>query len=337
MIKKIAKQVVPENKLGKKVTESKIVAKSDLVKVLREKSRVTGKNTSNGKNVEESLIDKLEKKVKEWESKKKSSAWEKIDRHSIAYGLSVILNAYKNVEIYKISPYYTRIQQGSYPMCGPAAIMYGLLKKDLESFVNTILELNEVGKIKGWQVPSKLRAYDANPDKYFEGGKYNEYEWSLSRVWWMFQASLSQKESNVLNISPDKTDFYNDLSMHTRSDEMKKFIKTIIVPSKIDEQTDWSWKGTHKKSNENVCSHIKKWKECIDKLGFVFWLMHSNMLDGKRFTHLKISDLHWVVVLNVELKGNDVEISLHTWGEIRKEKMSLSDFRKTGCHSFTIS
>lgn len=278
--------------------------------------------------------EKSDSVVTKWKDAPLVSAWPEMGKNSIAEGLGILINArYNGYSLNSI----TRISQGCYPICGPAAIMFALAKKNIDSLVKIIIELYETGKIGSWSVPKKLREYDANFKVFFgDNNSHDEFDKNYCRVNWMFNASLAQKESNVSSIVPASTKIYNNLTMHTSSDEMRRHINFMLNPQKIQEQSDWSWKGTVKRSVQNILPYLDKWKECLKKSGTVFWLMHAGVLEGKCTWHFKISDLHWVVVLEVVTDEDSVSLLIHTWGEIKRLTLTLKQFRIVGCHSFTV-
>lgn len=266
-------------------------------------------------------LDKSLKKIETWGTKSTPSAWPKIDKKHLVEGLNYITSRYYDLDMCQENGYFG-LDQGQYPVCGPAALSFYLLKRrGIDNFIGVITHLHETGRINDYEAPADLRKFDAIPENYWKNP--NDIDKGLSRVNWMLMATLAQKET-AFKFDPSK----NNRMMFTFVTEMQRDIEFLFGTKKKDIDRITSWATTKK-----ALSNLDVWNKYLNKSGSVFWLMHGNALQGKSFNHAQISDLHWVVVLSAKKNANSVTIKLFTWGEIRTITVSHDEFRKMSYES----
>lgn len=276
----------------------------------------------------------LIRKIDTWDSRRTACAWPGIEKSEIVHGLKKIVSLYfksnqytnfKDLDVSSGNGYNdTLVCQGKgYPICGPVAVMFYLAKLNMSTFIDTITSLYETGSLMGYNVPSELRQLEkyANKveDKYYCEDPY------AANVCWMFQASLAQKES-ISDIELDPS----AVKMHTRHNEMEDDLKFVFNTSSEKLQQLASW-ATESKALDN----LKEWESYLKDNGTVFWMMHSTPLKNKRdnnndsYTHLRLTDLHWVVVLSAKRNADgNIELVLHSWNVVYKLTVSKDEFQK---------
>lgn len=286
-------------------------------------------------------LDDTLKKIEAWSKKKSACAWPQISKNDIVNGLRVIaLQFYKSNNFTMVSA-CTCVQQGNYSICGTAAIMFSLVKRDIDGFIDIAANLYETGALRvgkfSYAATSKLRSYAVKKENYYDRDK-NSIQAAAGPVCWMFDSTLAQsgkKTGFAKDLNPDMTGLHEAIAMCTRVSTLETWVKSMYPNRKIDEQAYW---GTQK----NAEGHLNKWISSFNSGSLVFWLMHSTPLENflhhknNSYTHAKISDLHWVVVLNAVRKNDNVDLVLHSWGVIYSMTVSLSEFRKMGCHSYIL-
>lgn len=269
-------------------------------------------------------------RITAWERKGNTTAWPKIERHYIADGLRSITEAYYDTNKFSDEG-EVHINQGQYPVCGPAALTFYLAKeKGIDRFVDMVTTLYETGKINNWVVPARLRKFDASPEKFWGvKGPFTNEELSTCRVNWMVMSSIAQKET-AFQFDPSK----NNRMMFTFVTEMQRDIEFLfgVKKTNIDRITSWA-------TTDKAISNLSIWDKYLEKGGVVVWLMHGNALgnilygNNDPYNHAKISDLHWVIVLDAKKSGKNVTIKLFTWGTINTITISQEDFRKMSYES----
>jgi len=268
-------------------------------------------------------------KIQYWENHRTGNgAWPGFSAQHVANGLKGIVSCYDQSKgyttLFSAKPPFTSsgiIQGYDYPICGPVAVMFYLAKVNIRQFIDVITTLYDTGSLMGYKVPKHLRDSSANVSEKYRCRTAPE-------VNWMFQASLAQMESvGKIELDP------SCIKMCTFVNEMERYIKFVFKAPTVRELSKW---GTVKR----VMKNLDEWIAHLNKGGVVFWLMNatllSNIMHGEyeRTWLGRISDQHWVVVLDAEIIDGNVRLRFHSWGDLWQLTLTPKVFRIISRTSF---
>jgi hypothetical protein len=181
-------------------------------------------------------------------------------------------------------------------LCGPAAFFYCVLNYKPELYVQYVIDLLITGKarIGSLTVEPSLacRAYDP-------GSK-------IAAVDWVALASLRDSENTVMNYaSADQ-----EVAGITRPATLASWLRAVGYQDIRDDTNYYFCKG--RKEIEAVNRDISLTRD-------VCLLVNDNILEVSTNKLKSTFCDHWIVVDDTpKLNGDQIEISVYTWGEIRK-------------------
>jgi hypothetical protein len=181
-------------------------------------------------------------------------------------------------------------------LCGPAAFFYCVLNYKPELYVQYVIDLLTTGKarIDSLTVEPSLacRAYDP-------GSK-------IAAVDWIALASLRDSENTVINYeSADQ-----DVPAITRPATLASWLRVVGYQSVRDNTNYYFCKG-----RKEIDAVIRDISLSLD----VCLLVNKNILDVATSKMKSTFCNHWIVASDTpKLNGDQIEISVYTWGQILK-------------------
>lgn len=118
-----------------------------------------------------------------------------------------------------------QINQGGQPFCGPASVLFELVRKQPTRYVQMCRNLFESGGFQG--TTQWIRASQAlreNVDRHLR----------MSQTDWMVLATLRESESLLFPIEPNAPELIRNLAGMTKSWEIKGWIRELLGYSKTD-------------------------------------------------------------------------------------------------------
>ncbi|MBD2797254.1 hypothetical protein ID856_12000 [Xenorhabdus sp. 18] len=196
-----------------------------------------------------------------------------------------------------------RLSKRTYPdqngasLCGPAAFFYCLQIDRPDIYEQAARELWKYGKTKIGQLEIKPSEGCRHP----KGTFYNQYGERISGLDWLTLASLRDSENMIMSY-----------------DEVDDEVAGITMWRKL---TEWFEKAGYEKVFSNI-SLMHSNKEGIEELNnyieqgyHVVSLISAGMLKNMKETSGKN---HWIVWKDkVKKHGNNVDITLFSWGEVK--------------------
>ncbi|MCU0549876.1 MAG: hypothetical protein MUC48_11065 [Leptolyngbya sp. Prado105] len=203
-----------------------------------------------------------------------------------------------------------QINQGGQPFCGPASVLFELVRQQPSRYVQICRNLFESGGFQGTQ--NWIRASEAlrsNPDKNLR----------MPQADWMVLSTLRESENSLFPVEPNAPDLIRNLAGMTKSWEIKGWIHELLGYSKIEYHQAY------------LFSDLKAMQESIEVIqaGGVAMLLVTaeGFLQGDALPVPFPS--HWVTLLGgFEIKGDRVDIDIYTWSKKMTINADIDSFKK---------
>ncbi|MDY6833777.1 MAG: hypothetical protein SVY53_03135 [Chloroflexota bacterium] len=190
-----------------------------------------------------------------------------------------------------------QVRQETYPLCGPAAIVFELVSRQPARYVQMCQELYETGSIgevnEVISASSTLR-HSAKPD-------------AISAADWMIMATLRDDANEWFDIDDNSGDFVMGL---TTVGEMEEWTTQILGYGNVDYESTYWW---------GEFDALRKAERVRASGGVAFLMVHSNMLQQpSAIDENSYYPNHWVSFLgNSRVLGNagPVQFDCYTWGK----------------------
>ncbi len=199
-----------------------------------------------------------------------------------------------------------QVNQGTQPFCGPASILFELVRKQPLRYVKICQSLFETGSFQGY---SKLITASNRLRK--SGGRLG-----LAQADWMILATLRESESLIFPVEPNAPQIIRNLAGMTTSWEMKGWVREIL-----------GYRET-KYAHTYIYGEFRAMQEAttiIEQGGVAFALITAEgLLENKK--PLLPYPSHWITLLgNIAIKrGNPwqhdsghISCDIYTWGQKR--------------------
>jgi hypothetical protein len=195
-----------------------------------------------------------------------------------------------------------RVNQGRAPLCGPAAIVYELVRREPSRFVRICRSLYEKGSFqtrsKTYSASSKLRN--------------SKVRSGVTPCNWMIMATIVEYTNLIFNIEADSWDgAFASLDFF-----LKEWTYEILLFDRVE------WAPTYAFGEFDA---IKKAKKVYDNGGVAFLFVHSALV-GNPPPLVSVVGTHWIVYAgNLELDegkwyiwdSGHVKFDCYTWGKIK--------------------
>lgn len=156
------------------------------------------------------------------------------------------------------------VNQGSTPLCGPAAIVYELVCKQPARYIDICKELYETGKFKG-----KTKTFE--PSSALKRSRLRSAN-RISTADWMLMATLRDTANEVFDVTSDSNNFVMGISTPW---EMKGWTSEVLGYGNVD------WESTYVYGEFEA---MRQAKRARDRGGVAFIMCHSAMVGGSSAT-----------------------------------------------------
>ncbi|BAY20463.1 hypothetical protein NIES2100_02050 [Calothrix sp. NIES-2100] len=142
----------------------------------------------------------------DFEKSNSPSVWANLDKKQVLAEIKIRLN----------DPF--QVNQGGQPFCGPASILFELIRKQPLRYVQICRSLFETGGFAGQtkriQATERLRR--------------SQGRLRMSQADWMVLATLRESENLIFPVEPDAPDILRNLAGMTKSWEMKGWTQEVL-------------------------------------------------------------------------------------------------------------
>jgi hypothetical protein len=245
------------------------------------------------------MEDDLKRSIQQFVQSSHSSAWSYLDKTDILAGAIARLS----------DP--TQVKQGSQPFCGPAAVVFELIRKHPARYINLCRSLFETGRFDGFQQPiiasQRLRSVGGNL--------------RMPPVDWMVLATLRDQTTLSVPVNPNAPMLLQLMSGITAPWDITRWLENLLEYQHVKH---------HCTAIGGEFAVLQAAQKAIDQGGIAIALIDQGLLNYK--VPLFSYPNHWVSILgnvDTEIKpgfdcycwGREIsmtskpqEVKRHIWG-----------------------
>jgi hypothetical protein len=244
-----------------------------------------------------SLGQTAQRAIDEFEQSSTSGVWASLDKATVVAELRSRVS----------DPF--QISQGAQPFCGPAAVLFELVRKQPTRYVQLCQSLFETGQFQGTtHLIQASEALRQNRDQNLRMGQAD----------WMVLATLRESENVLFPVEPNAPDLIRDLAGMTKSWEIKGWIHEILGYSQSEYHPAYLL-SDFGALNASVAA--------LRSGGVAFMLVTAvGMLEGSAPPVPFPS--HWVALLGNVAVGDRVSFDLYTWSKKLHVDLDVSSFKQ---------
>ncbi len=204
-----------------------------------------------------------------------------------------------------------QVNQGGQPFCGPTSVLFELVRKQPNRYVQICQNLFEGGGFQGTQ--HWIRADEAlrsNVDRNLR----------MSQTDWMVLATLRESENLLFPVEPNAPDLIRNLAGMTKSWEIKGWIQELLGYSKTAYHQAFLFSDLDA-MNQSIAA--------IQAGGVAMLLITAEgLLQGNPPPPIPFPS-HWVTLLGgFEMNGDRVSFDIYTWSQKLTVQTDANSFRK---------
>jgi hypothetical protein len=198
-----------------------------------------------------------------------------------------------------------KVNQGQQPFCGPASILFELIRKFPQRYVTLCRSLYETG---GFQAKTQRIAASEALRHASQG------ELRMGPADWMVLATLRESENRLFPVEPNAPDLVRNLAGMTKSWEMKGWVREILGYPRAEYFHTYVLRDL---------SALQKAQTVLDQGGVALGLVTAQSLLGKGKVRVTVPD-HWVALVgNVHIQkgtfgrhdSGHVSFDVFTWAK----------------------
>lgn len=174
-----------------------------------------------------------------------------------------------------------RVNQGSQPFCGPAAIAFELVRQRPYRYVRLCQDLFEQGF---WEGARKTISAT-------ERLRTSQGEFRMAQVDWLLLATLRDAENQIFEVDPKAPLLIRNLSGITKSWEIMGWAREVLGYGRIEYRPGYLWWGD--------VEGLRQARRAIDQGGVAFLLITADRLLKKSGLPVTVPN-HWVTLVGVE-------------------------------------
>lgn len=236
------------------------------------------------------LQDDVNQLLDEFRYSNITGVWPKIDKNQLIEDIRAIV----------ANP--LRVNQGRAPLCGPASVVYELVKKEPARYIRICRELYEKGSF-----PTRSKTYSASSNL-----SNSKLRIGITPANWILMTTIIEHVNLILNFDADSW----DLAYGSHELFMKEWVKEILLYDRVD------WTPTYTYGEFDA---LRQAKRAYDSGGVAFFTIHSALV-GNPPPLVALAGNHWVAYAgNLYIDegkwyvwdSGHVKFDCYTWGEIR--------------------
>ncbi len=195
-----------------------------------------------------------------------------------------------------------RVNQGRAPLCGPAAVVYELVKREPARYIRICRELYEKGSF-----PTRSKTYSASSKL-----RNSKARSGVTPANWILMTTIIEYSNLILNIDADSW----DLAYGSHELFMKEWVYEILLYDKVE------WTSTYTYGEFDA---LRQAKRAYDSGGVAFFMIHSALV-GNPPPLVSLVGNHWITYAgNLHIDegtwyiwdSGHVKFDCYTWGQIR--------------------
>lgn len=230
--------------------------------------------------------------IAEFEQSSVSGLWPSLDKATVISEMRSRIN----------NPFL--VNQGGQPFCGPASILFELIRKQPLRYVQICRSLFEVGSFQSQtrriEAPTRLRQ--------------SQGRLRMGQADWMILATLRDSENLLFPVDPGAPDIMRNLSGMTKSWEMKGWVREILGYRNVQYDHTYLF---------GEFEAMREAQEIIAAGGVAFALVTAEGLLGNNPPLLPYPS-HWIVLLgNIAIKpgqpfkhdSGHVSFDIYSWAK----------------------
>lgn len=226
-----------------------------------------------------------------FEESKGPSAWKCLDKNLLLAQIKLRLQ----------DPFL--VNQGKQAFCGPAAILFELVRTQPLRYLEICRSIYETGGFEGTSVRFKAS----------EKLRHSECRQNMNPADWMILTTLRESENRFLPVEADAPEVMRNLAGLTKSWQMKGWAKEVLGYSYVKYCNTYlygEWEALQEAS------------EVIASGGVAFALITSQSLFGKELSFLP-SPNHWLSIMgNISIQDDEweednkrISLDVYSWGQ----------------------
>jgi hypothetical protein len=244
------------------------------------------------------LVQQAQAAIDRFEQSPLESAWASLDKATIVADLrDRVANPF-------------RINQGGQPFCGPASVLFELVRKNPERYVQICQSLFEQGDFQG--ITRRIVASD-------QLRRSLDNQFRMGQADWMVLATLRESENLLFPVEPNAPDLIRNLAGMTKSWELRGWVQEILGFGKT---------GYHHAFLLSDFAALNASIAALNSGGVACLLVTAEgMLQNN--PPLVPYPSHWVTLLgNVTVLSDRVSFDLYTWSQLLHVDLDTDSFKK---------
>lgn len=198
-----------------------------------------------------------------------------------------------------------KVNQGQQPFCGPAAILFELIRKFPLRYVNLCRSLYETG---GFPAQTQFIQTSENLRQASQGNL------RMGPADWMVLATLRESENLLFPVEPNAPEIVRNLAGMTKSWEMKGWVREILGYSRVEYFHTYVLRDL---------TALQKSQTVLDQGGVALGLITAADLLGQEKSRITVPN-HWVAIVgNVNIQkgtfgrhdSGHVSFDVFTWAK----------------------
>lgn len=202
------------------------------------------------------------------------------------------------------------LNQGSQPFCGPAVIIFELIRRHPLYYVKICRNLFQIGGFHA-QTGTWISAS--------ENLRNAEGNYRMPQVDWMILSTLRESENLVVPINPNAPDIVRNVGGMTKSWEISKWVKDILGYQKIQ------YKNTYLFGDLQAMQEVS---EVLNSDGVALALINDGGLLRNQPPRIPYPS-HWISILgNISLTSpKSVQFEVYTWAKKMRVRVDEVTFK----------
>ncbi|RZM79866.1 hypothetical protein DYY88_11635 [Leptolyngbya iicbica LK] len=198
-----------------------------------------------------------------------------------------------------------RVNQGQQPFCGPASILFELIRKFPLRYVELCQSLYETG---GFQAQTRQIQASGALRQASQG------ELRMGPADWMVLATLRESENFLFPVEPNAPELVRNLAGMTKFWEMKGWVREILGYSRVEYFHTYVLRDL---------AALKKSQQILDQGGVALGLVTAENLLGQEKSRITVPN-HWIALVgNVDIQkgtfwqhdSGHVSFDVFTWAK----------------------
>jgi len=244
------------------------------------------------------LVQQAEAAIADFEKSIAPGAWPFLDKATIIADLRSRVR----------DPF--QINQGGQPFCGPASVLFGLIRKQPLHYVEICRSLFLVGGFQG------ATQYIASSDELRQNSRGNL---QMGQADWMVLSTLRDIEHTLFPVEPNAPEMIRNITGMTKSWELKGWMREILGYKSVNYYQAYL---------SNDVEALNQAIAVVNAGGIACALITAEgMLTDK--PPMVPFPSHWIGLLgNVAIQGDQISFDIYTWSRCMRLTMDMGSFKK---------